>query len=62
MADKVVDNTGGGKECSDKNAADCLAQGHPKTGSVPVAWGMKNQQDDNDGPDDDARSQSFNKG
>ena len=45
MADKLglVDNKGGGQECSDKNAADCLAQGHPKAGSVPVAWNQKDQ-------------------
>jgi len=60
MADKVL--SGGGKECDNKDAAACLAQGHPKSGSVPTAWGMKDQQNDGDGPDDDARVQSFNKG
>jgi hypothetical protein len=43
MTDKVVDNTGGGEPCSDKDAATCLAQGHPKAGSVPVAWNQKDQ-------------------
>jgi hypothetical protein len=48
MADKLglVDNSGGSKECSDKDAAGCLAQGHPKAGSVPVAWNQKDQNAD----------------
>jgi len=57
---KVVED--GGKECDDKDAAACLAQGHPKSGQVPTAWGQKDQQNDGDGDDDDARSQSSNKG
>ena len=36
MADKAVKD--GGQECSDKDAAGCLSQGHPKT-----AWGQKDQ-------------------
>ena len=60
MADKVLQD--GGQECSDKDAAGCLAQGHAKSGAVPTAWGQKDQQNDNDGNDDDARSPSFNKG
>jgi len=40
----MVDDTGGGKsEPSDKAAASALALGHPKSGSVPQAWGMKDQ-------------------
>jgi len=54
----VVD--GGGTECSDKDAAASLAQGHPKSGAVPTSWGMKDQTNDYD-DDDDARAQSFNK-
>ena len=60
MADKAVKD--GGQECSNKDAAGCLSQGHPKTGNVPTAWGQKDMQNDHDGNDDDARSQSFNKG
>lgn len=56
---KVVQD--GGQECSDSKAAGALAQGHPKSGSVPTAWGMKDMQNDGDGPDDDARVTSFNK-
>ena len=63
MAEKVIDVTRGGQPvCSDKDAAACLAQGHSKSGAAPTAWGMKDQQNDHDGNDDDARSQSFNKG
>jgi len=59
--DDVV--SGSGPVCSDKDAADCLAQGHPKSsGNVPIAWGQKNRTADGDGPDDDARLQSFGKG
>jgi hypothetical protein len=44
MADKVVEN--GGQECAgNKDAAACLAQGHPKSGSVPTSWGQKDQND-----------------
>ncbi len=57
---KVVQ--GGGDVCSDGDAAACLANGHPKSGSVPTAWGQKDRTNDGDGPDDDARLQSFNKG
>ncbi len=60
MADKTVES--GGIEVSDKDAAGTLAQGHAKAGAVPTAWGMKDQQNDGDGNDDDARLQSFNKG
>ena len=38
---KVVQ--GGGQECSDQDAAACLAQGHPKGGLAKVAWGMKDR-------------------
>jgi hypothetical protein len=43
MADKVVKD--GGAPCSDKDAAACLAQNHPKSGQVPTAWGQKDQND-----------------
>jgi hypothetical protein len=33
----------GGKVCSDKDAAACLAQGGPKSGAVPQSWGQKDQ-------------------
>lgn len=33
----------GGQPCTNKDAADCLAQGHPKSGSVAQTWGMKDQ-------------------
>ena len=42
MSKKTV--MGGSQVCSDKDAADCLAQGHPKaSGNVPQTWGMKDQ-------------------
>ena len=51
MANKVLKGSGSGQECCDNaDAADCLAQGHPKSGAVPIAWGMKGQQSD-DGED-----------
>jgi hypothetical protein len=59
MAKAVLD---GGQAVSDERAAGALAQGHPKSAGVATAWGMKDQTVDNDGPDDDAREQSFNKG
>lgn len=34
---------GGSQVCTDKDAADCLSQGHPKTGNVETKWGMKDQ-------------------
>ena len=50
-------------ECSDADVAAALAQGHPKSsGNVPIAWGQKNRISDDDGPDDDARSQSVGMG
>ncbi len=52
----------GGQPCSDQDAAACLAQGNPKSKQVPVQWGMKDRTLDGDGPDDDARKQSFNTG
>lgn len=42
MAKKEVVQSGG-QECSDKDAAGCLSQGHPKAGNVPTAWGQKDQ-------------------
>ncbi len=39
--------SGSGQVCSDKDAADCLAQGHPKSsGNVATKWGMKDQNAD----------------
>ena len=39
---KVVQD--GGQECSDQDAAACLAQGNPKsTKLAPVAWNMKDR-------------------
>ena len=43
MAKKPVED--GGKECNNKDAAACLAQGHPKSGQVPTSWGQKDQND-----------------
>jgi hypothetical protein len=40
----VVDNTGGGQSCSDKDVAACLAQGNPKSAKLAKpAWGMKDR-------------------
>jgi hypothetical protein len=39
---KVV-QSGGMAECSDADAASCLAQGHPKSGLPAVKWGMKDR-------------------
>ena len=33
----------GGQVCSDADAAACLAQGHVKSGNVPVKAGMTDQ-------------------
>jgi hypothetical protein len=49
-------------ECSDADAAACLAQGHPKAQAAPISYGMRDRTSDGDGPDDDARKQSFEKG
>lgn len=54
---------GGSQICSDKDAADCLSQGHPKSSAtVPTTWGNRSRTQDGDGPDDDARQKSFGKG
>lgn len=48
--------------CTDGEAASTLAGGHPKAKAAPVGFGMRNRTADGDGPDDDARDQSFEKG
>lgn len=48
--------------CSNEEAAAALAQGHPKSGTPPVGFGMRDRSSDGDGPDDDARDPSFEKG
>jgi hypothetical protein len=48
--------------CTDGEAAAALAQGHPKAHPAPVGYGMRDRTSDGDGPDDDARSPSFEKG
>lgn len=58
----VDDNLGVGHCCTDAEAAASLAQGHPKAKAAPVGFGMKNRTADGDGPDDDARDPSFEKG
>lgn len=60
MAKKMVSD--GGDTCTDEDAANCLANGHPKAKRPAMSWGMKDQTQDNDGDDDDARSQRFGKG
>lgn len=63
MAKNMVDdNMAATSCCTDSEAAAALAQGHPKAKAAPVGFGMKNRTQDSDGPDDDARSHSFEKG
>lgn len=57
---KVVQD--GGAPCNDADAAACLSGGHPKSRPVGTKWGMRDRTQDGDGPDDDARKQSFNRG
>ncbi len=48
--------------CTDKDAAAALAQGHPKSAPAPIGYGQRSRTQDGDGPDDDARQPSFEKG
>lgn len=60
MTKSLID--GGMVPCSDDDAACALAQGHPKSAPAPVSYGMRSRTADSDGPDDDARNPSFEKG
>lgn len=63
MAKSLIDeNLTPGDCCTDACAAAALAQGHPKAKAAPVGFGMKSRTADGDGPDDDARSPTFEKG
>ncbi len=63
MAKSMIDGGMSPQDCcTDGEAAAALAQGHPKAKAAPVSFGMKNRTQDGDGPDDDARLQSFEKG
>lgn len=48
--------------CNDAEAAAMLSGDHPKSKPVKQSWGMRDRSNDGDGPDDDARKPSFNKG
>lgn len=61
-AKSMGDNIEAGHCCTDQEAAAALAQGHPKAKAPPVGFGMKNRSNDGDGPDDNARDPSFQKG
>lgn len=61
-AKNMVDSGLGSGNCTNEEAAAALAQDHPKSGTPPVGFGMRSRAQDGDGPDDDARDQSFEKG
>lgn len=56
MGKSMIDkNLGGDGVCSDADAARCLANGHPKSNTPPVGFGMRNRTNDDildDGEDD----------
>lgn len=62
MTKALVDGGMSPGDCTDADVAGVLAQGHPKSHPVPIAHGMRDRTSDGDGPDDDARKQSFEKG
>lgn len=62
MIKSLVDGGMTPSECTNGDAAACLAQGHPKAHPAPISYGMRDRTSDGDGPDDDARKQSFGKG
>lgn len=64
MAKSMIDSgmSPGCADCSDADAASALAQDHPKSGKPPIGYGQRSRTQDGDGPDDDARSQTFEKG
>lgn len=50
---KLVVSGSGQSVASDKDAADALALGHPKSsGNVPMAWGQRNRNGECDNYDD----------
>lgn len=61
MTKSLIDGGMVPAECTNEDAAAALAQGHPKAHPVPVGYGQRSRTQDGDGPDDDARSPSFEK-